>query len=781
MCFFVLILLFSCSVSNGGPRDKPNDDTVLLRVNNSTGDAWVLRLGDWSDDLDARKDASETPTIPSGGVYDVKTLVTNDYSLWIRKGTSDFRLKFLDDSVNFVFKAGSEYELTVVTTDMSWTLTDGDTVILGSGSVVEYPDVPVVDPASIRLTSNKTTFLSFNAGIWTNEIVGRNTQVSSGVFSSNASTDVKMAEGSYDLWINYGVKSYPLMKDGSVYEFNCSSNGEYALAVTDLTNWSLTDQNDGTLIASGEFSPIGYAKNLPQLSSLYPSNGSTDVYSNKRLDWYSNYADTYDLYLDSLDGSTLLVSNLTDRQYYPVLECSTTYYWKIVARNNGGQTESNVQSFTTEPPLVATLVTDDEGSTNQKMITVDINFSVAIDKNSFVKEDLIVTGGAVIDVFGQYGSTGGYSVRLLMPSNDATVTLTLPAGALKDSSSRRSNTAASITFNYHHIPMGEVNTLKFEEDSSGLWALDGVNGQLIYVDPTSAVALYAWDLPYDRPVDMDLIGETLYIVYQDELAISRFSINGSSPENSFLEAGTFTIPLRSGETLVKAYDIAADHAGNRLFVAYRDSDWPDDHVVCVLSAVDGSVLTTPVVVGGNTSGLFLDYKAGKLSVAKLGISSGGFSVYDTSAGLSPSSVVFDEMENFLGRDGQDMDVTGSRVAILCSNKDIVSPVVNNSYVIYDLAIGADSFSYNGRWDTGDYCRTPQFSPDGDYLYILSRGGNKLMVWGGHNYLKVRDIAFPGSSDYGMYRVSPNGNYIVGVSYHAKNKCYKFYLFDDVRE
>lgn len=82
---------------------------------------------------------------------------------------------------------------------------------------------------------------------------------------------------------------------------------------------------------------------------IYPGNGSYSF-----LDGVLSWSDGggmptgYDVYLDTVDGSTLVSDDQTETTYTPTLAAGTTYYWKVVPYNdNGSATGCPVWSFKT--------------------------------------------------------------------------------------------------------------------------------------------------------------------------------------------------------------------------------------------------------------------------------------------------------------------------------------------------------------------------------------------------------------------------------------------------
>ncbi|MBD3615416.1 MAG: T9SS type A sorting domain-containing protein [Gracilimonas sp.] len=118
--------------------------------------------------------------------------------------------------------------------------------------------------------------------------------------------------------------------------------------------------------------PPATPPNAPTLVS--PSNGATGVATNPTLQWNSaDRADTYHVQVaTSTDFSSPVVdqSGLSQTNYQPAgLNHSTTYYWRVRAANQGGNSEwSDIWSFTVKdppatPPNAPTLVSPSNGAT----------------------------------------------------------------------------------------------------------------------------------------------------------------------------------------------------------------------------------------------------------------------------------------------------------------------------------------------------------------------------------------------------------------------------------
>ena len=90
-----------------------------------------------------------------------------------------------------------------------------------------------------------------------------------------------------------------------------------------------------------------------QPSNPSPSDREIDVFLKPTLSWKSFDPDgdtlTFDIYFGTDSNPPLLKSNLSTNTFNPgILNSKTTYYWKIVAKDEkGGKTEGSIWSFTT--------------------------------------------------------------------------------------------------------------------------------------------------------------------------------------------------------------------------------------------------------------------------------------------------------------------------------------------------------------------------------------------------------------------------------------------------
>ena len=111
--------------------------------------------------------------------------------------------------------------------------------------------------------------------------------------------------------------------------------------------WKVASRNAGgtAMSAVSSFQASFGPPDAPALSS--PMDGATSVPLATMLIWSpAAKATSYDVYLGTVNPPPL-VGSVKSVTFVPVLAPSTTYYWKVGARNDGGVAESGIASFTT--------------------------------------------------------------------------------------------------------------------------------------------------------------------------------------------------------------------------------------------------------------------------------------------------------------------------------------------------------------------------------------------------------------------------------------------------
>ena len=200
---------------------------------------------------------------------------------------------------------------------------------------------------------------------------------------------------------NYQVYTYAFAPDGSAFESNVdvlqSSSGPQAvggsfasgfvLGVTHAVHFATVADDELLTIqvtAGSQYASVngfqviqvsGDPGSPPsQATNPSPSNGATNLAVTSQLCWNNGGgATSYDVYfgIDATPDSTEFAGTQLGTCYDPPgsLAYSTTYYWRIDAKNSGGTTTGTVWSFTTgsqpvSPPSQPTTPTPSNGSTN---------------------------------------------------------------------------------------------------------------------------------------------------------------------------------------------------------------------------------------------------------------------------------------------------------------------------------------------------------------------------------------------------------------------------------
>lgn len=214
-------------------------------------------------------------------------------------------------------------------------------------------------------------------------------------------------------------------------------------------------------IGAWEF-PSGTSGNLPPNapSNPNPANGATVQSTTLTLSW--NCTDpngdplTYDVYFGTNNNPTLAAQNVQNTSYVVNnLNAGITYYWRIVAKDNQGATNSgNVWNFSTigidtvPPRLISATLLDSVTlsltfSENLKQSTVNNTSNYVI--NNGIQVNNVLLNGSILRLSTSPHSPGFYTVTV----NNVTDS----AGNLINPSFR------SITYGYNPDPLPEL--LKF--------------------------------------------------------------------------------------------------------------------------------------------------------------------------------------------------------------------------------------------------------------------------------------------------------------------------------
>lgn len=131
---------------------------------------------------------------------------------------------------------------------------------------------------------------------------------------------------------------------GNTYAFNTTEGGDYY--------WYVVTKDENGMAST---SPtwhffINNAPTVPKLKT--PAANAVDFSVVGALTWSVTDPEgdpmTYDVYLGTTNNPALIKSDVADSTYSPAMLPATTYYWKVVAKDNhGASSTSAVGSFTT--------------------------------------------------------------------------------------------------------------------------------------------------------------------------------------------------------------------------------------------------------------------------------------------------------------------------------------------------------------------------------------------------------------------------------------------------
>ena len=98
-----------------------------------------------------------------------------------------------------------------------------------------------------------------------------------------------------------------------------------------------------------------------------PANAVSGVATNTTLSWSATGAASYDVHFGTANPPTIVSLGQPNATYAPILAPATTYFWRIVAKNNGRVTVGPVWTFTTAgavaAPSVPVVVGPPDGAT----------------------------------------------------------------------------------------------------------------------------------------------------------------------------------------------------------------------------------------------------------------------------------------------------------------------------------------------------------------------------------------------------------------------------------
>ena len=228
-------------------------------------------------------------------------------------------------------------------------------------------------------------------------------------------------------------------------------------------------QWNGWDIGAYEINQGGGVNNPPsQASNPSPAGGALNQATNMTLSWSCSDPDgdplTYDVYFGTTTNPPLVGSNQSNTNYNPgQLDNNTTYYWKIVAKDNqGGVTEGPVWSFSTgdisdtfPPELVYAAISGN----NQVIVTFseEMDSSTLSNKSNYsINNGISVESVIVLD--------SKKEVMLITTDHNIGTWYTLTVINVKDAAGNLIN-PNKRTFTYHATKKYKYPII----DASGQW------------------------------------------------------------------------------------------------------------------------------------------------------------------------------------------------------------------------------------------------------------------------------------------------------------------------
>lgn len=173
-------------------------------------------------------------------------------------------------------------------------------------------------------------------------------------------------ENNYDkLWIYNGSSESAPMVAGSPFMGSVSPGQVTALNAEGALTFKFT--SDGSVTKPGWKAHITcYAPTAPPscATNPNPANDATNVGMATVLTWTADDATSYDVYFGT-NPNPAFIGTVDVNQYAPAMEPNTTYFWKVIPKNDfGPATGCDVWSFTTGGPeyiMANTTVTANNG------------------------------------------------------------------------------------------------------------------------------------------------------------------------------------------------------------------------------------------------------------------------------------------------------------------------------------------------------------------------------------------------------------------------------------
>ena len=385
------------------------------------------------------------------------------------------------------------------------------------------------------------------------------------------------------------------------------------------------------------------AENQPPYKPFNPSppDGATDVDIDVELRWSGGDPDgdsvTYDVYFEKDDSTPdeLVSENQTETTYDPgTLDSDSTYYWKIVARDeHGAVTEGDVWHFTTkkkpnQPPTASFTFSPKYPFVSQE-ITFDASNSTDPD-GTIVKYEWNFGDGNTATgmiVTHSYSSAGSYDVTLTVTDDDGAT----------DEETKSINISLKIVY---------VDDDFVDDPANHKWDTiqEGVDDAIEGCEIVVYEGVYTENIKVNKPhltirsengADKTIIkasnpNDHVFYVTADNVTIKGFTVTGTN------KAGIYLYLYKSNNCRIENVNASNNYYGIYLYNSYNNTitnNTVSSNNLCgiYLYYSRSNIIANNIVSSNNGDGIYLsDYSSNNIitnntvsSNNKYGISSSG--------------------------------------------------------------------------------------------------------------------------------------------------------------